>query len=299
MSLEQVQIKSLNECTLDEINELWNVGFQQYFSDMSRMVDQTVNHLGACSIQPHLSVAAYIDGVPAGFVFIGLKHIHGVKTAWNGGTGVNPLFRGRGIAKILLQEAIRRMREADVDTVTLEVRIDNTNALAAYNTAGFQCINGLPVLIRNESFEHVPFQRSKIDHYLDVYGVPEAVSRLPFYLEKTAWMSQWFNLSAGSQSLIVYDCHGEAAGYALFSRSISKSGELSSITLNHCEANPKREDCSNVIRYMLDKIYRPLDAAVLRTAHYLRSTNQAAIDALLEAGFEVDFEEQLMMLHLK
>lgn len=294
-----MQIKSLNECTLDEINELWNVGFQQYFSDMTRIVDQTVNHLGTCSIKPHLSVAAYIDWVPAGFVFIGVKHIHGMKTAWNGGTGVNPLFRGRGIAKILLQEAIRRMREADVDIVTLEVRIDNTNAIAAYNKAGFQSINGLPVLIRKGAFERVPFQRSKSAHYLDVYGVPEAVSRLPFYLEKTAWMTQWFNMSAGSQSLIVYDCDGEAAGYALFSRSISKSGELSGITLYHCEANPKREDCSNVVRYMLDKVYGPLDAAVPRTAHYIRSTNQATIDALKEAGFTVDYEEQLMMLHLK
>lgn len=135
--------------------------------------------------------------------------------------------------------------------------------------------------------------------YLCVYGTSEAVSGLPFYLEKTAWMTQWFNLSAGSQSLIVYDRSGEAVGYALFSKGITKSSELSGITLYHCEANPKREDCSNVVRYMVAQVYGPFDASLPRVAHYLRSTNQVAIDALTEAGFEMDYEEQLMMLQLK
>ncbi|MBP1988541.1 GNAT family N-acetyltransferase [Paenibacillus eucommiae] len=299
MSVEEVQIKSLNECTLDQINELWNVGFQEYFNDMTRGVEQTVNHLGACSIKPNLSVAAYIDGVPAGFVFIGLKNVHGVKTAWNGGTGVNPLFRGRGIAKILLQEAIARLREADVDMITLEVRTENSNAISAYIRAGFQSIHSLPVLVRNGAFEQVPFQRSRFDDYLNVYGIPEDVSRLPFYLEQSAWMMNWFNLTAGAQSLIVYDRSGEVAGYSLFIRSFTKSGELSGITLYHCEANPKREDGSDVVRYMLAQVYGPFDVPVRRVAHYLRSTNQAAIDALAEVGFTVDYEEQLMRLHLK
>lgn len=107
ISVEQMQIKSLNECTLDEINELWYVGFQQYFRDMTRVVEQTVNHLGACSIKPNLSVAAYIDGMPAGFVLIGLKNVHDVKTAWNGGTGDNPLFRGRGMPRSCYRKPLR------------------------------------------------------------------------------------------------------------------------------------------------------------------------------------------------
>lgn len=296
--MEQVEFRKICECTLDQITELWNVGFRQYFSDMTRTVEQMTAMLGNGSIQPQLSVAAYIDGEPAGFVLIGLKNVHGVKTAWNGGTGINPAFRGRGLSKLLLAEAIRGLREAGVDIVTLEARTDNTQAVAAYRSVGFEIMNQLPILQRTGAFDLLPFRRKSAYEYLHHYGMPEDVSGLPFYLHHTAWNTQWFN-ARGSRSLLVYDRSGCASGYALFSKSTSMSGDLTGITITHCEADPAREDHEDVVRFMLGRVFGPFDAAVPRTAHYIRSTNETAVRALTEAGFKLNFEEHLMMLQLK
>ncbi|RED89263.1 hypothetical protein [Cohnella phaseoli] len=66
--------------------------------------------------------------------------------------------------------------------------------------------------------------------------------------------------------------------------------------LPHCEANPAREDGRDVVRFMLGEVYGPYDAPIERMPHYLRSTNEAAMEALAEAGFEKVFEEYLMVL---
>ncbi|GEM_PF-233311 len=293
--MNAITIKSIGDCTLAEITELWNVGFQQYLNEMTMSMSRMVVHLGESYIDPQLSVAAYIDGVPAGFVLIGLKEAGGKKTAWNGGTGVNPAFRGVGIAKRLLQEAVRRVRETGADSLALEVRTDNPGAIAAYKRVGFEQLHGLTIFRRSGAFDCVPFRRERSDRYLCVMGMAEAVRALPFYLHRSAWMTQWFN-ARGSQSLIVYDRTGEVVGYALFSRSVNDEGLLCGVALTHCEANPEREDGRDVVRFMLGEVYGPYDAPIERMAHYLRSTNVAAMEALAEAGFEKVFEEYLMVL---
>ncbi|QTH44580.1 hypothetical protein J4772_09375 [Cohnella sp. LGH] len=92
-----------------------------------------------------------------------------------------------------------------------------------------------------------------------------------------------------------YDRAGEVVGYALFSRSVNDEGLLCGVAMTHCEANPAREDGRDVVRFMLGEVYGPYDAPIERMAHYLRSTNEAAMEALAEAGFEKVFEEYLMV----
>ena len=46
-------------------------------------------------------------------------------------------FQGMGLSKILLQDFFERIKNLDINTVTLEVRVSNTRAINLYKSFGF------------------------------------------------------------------------------------------------------------------------------------------------------------------
>ena len=90
--------------------------------------------------RPHaFSVLAFVDETPAGLVncFEGfstfaakpLVNVHDVT--------VEPQYRGRGIARLMLAEVERIARERGCCKLTLEVLQGNTTAIGVYNNFGF------------------------------------------------------------------------------------------------------------------------------------------------------------------
>ncbi|MEF3313735.1 GNAT family N-acetyltransferase [Paenibacillus sp. GYB004] len=293
---EQFRIISLGECTNTDITALWNTGFEQYIQDMTRTEFQMAVRLGKLHIHPDLSVAAYKDGAPAGFVMIGWREAFGRKLAWNGGTGVAVAYRGRGLSKLLLAEAIRRMRANGAERLSLEARTDNERAVAAYRSQGFAVADRLIHMRQDEDFAHIPFRRERDGGYYSVRGVPELASRLPFYVGgRSSWTTEWFSMDGG-QSLIAFDRSGRAAGYALFHEEYNGKSGQSAIRLCHCEADPDRDDTGAVIRYMLAELMKPGVSCVSRGVHYVRASNSELVEALIEAGFVQTQEEYLMHL---
>ncbi|MCQ6560641.1 GNAT family N-acetyltransferase [Paenibacillus mendelii] len=297
MEKPQIELRTLNSCTFDEALALWNGGFSGYYSDMSRTLPAHTAYLGQASIQPQLSVAAFIAGKPAGFVLIGMREIHGRKSAWNAGTGVLPEFRGLGIAKTLMQETVRRLREEGVHTAALEVVTKNAGAIAAYEHAGFRKTDELIGLRREGAFAQIPFPRSGKAEYTCRKGNPAEVAGLSFYRENIPWMSQWYNWTGG-EAIIIHDRSGHAAGYALRRCHYGDHGGLASVELSHCEAAPNREDAGDVVRFALSCAFGPFDAAIVRSTSNLPQSSKLAVQALLEAGFTTVYEQYLMMAEL-
>ncbi len=50
---------------------------------------------------------------------------------------VDPIFRGQGIGKLLLEELFFRARKNRLSSIVLEVRASNTGAIALYTAMGF------------------------------------------------------------------------------------------------------------------------------------------------------------------
>jgi ribosomal protein S18 acetylase RimI-like enzyme len=295
--LGQMEIRSLGDCTIREITEQWNIGFQQYFNKMSISIEAMTVRLGRLNIHPELSVAAYIGGIPAGFVMIGLAHVNERKLAWNGGTGVNPEFRGHSLSKLLLKEAISRTQAAGAESLSLEVRLDNDRAIRAYLSCGFRIMDTLQLMRREEAFTSLPFFRSRSADYRIINVTPHIVGRLAYYQEaRNSWTTQWFR-EEGNEAIIVSDRKGESAGYALYRKSYSADGMLESIELTHCEADPQRSDGDDIVRILLAEVFSPLSGSCLRKIRYLRESNTEALDALREAGFHTVFAEHLMVLN--
>jgi ADP-ribose pyrophosphatase YjhB (NUDIX family)/ribosomal protein S18 acetylase RimI-like enzyme len=65
--------------------------------------------------------------------------------------------RGRGFGRLLLRELLTSAASADVEVLTLDVRGDNTDAIALYESAGFATYGRLPgfVAVRDKRWDKV------------------------------------------------------------------------------------------------------------------------------------------------
>lgn len=295
---EQPVIRSLGDCTINEIAELWNRGFQHYFTNMTVTPERMLARLGRRSIHPECSVTAWIGGEPAGFVMVGIARARGEKLAWNGGSGVSPAFRGHSLSKTLLREAMRRTRAEGAETMSLEVRVENEPAIRAYRSCGFEIVDTLHDLRRSGSFETIPFRRDDRAEYVAVDATPEQAGRLPFYCrDRMSWTTQWFN-TGDYRAVMAFDGEGELAGYAIYKRFVDDRGQLQGVELTHCEAKPGRGDSREVVRFLLSRVMGPPEADIARVAHYIRDSNTEAVEALREAGFAATLSEYLMAARL-
>lgn len=289
-----VEIKRLDTCTFRQAVELWNDGFSGYYSDATLTMERYISKLARDSIRPELSVVAFADGVPAGFVLVGLKTVNGEKIAWNGGTGVGPAFRGQGISKTLMREATASMKEEGVAAAILEVVQKNTRAIVVYESAGFRTRDSVIGLKREGA---LPSDAFKTGPEPGAYRVVQArvsqIGALPYYRTEAAWSSQWYNLT-DSDGYAVIDGNGSIAAYALGRRKLDDSGKLASATLFQCEADPTRSDSRQLKAALLSAVFGPTDANAVRRTDNLSMADPAVIELLEAAGFETVYTQYVM-----
>lgn len=297
-ALKDVVIRSLGDCTINEMVELWNSGFAQYVTVMNITPVRMIAKLGQGNIHPECSVTAWIGGKPAGFVMIGLRETHGTTYAWNGGSGVSPAYRGRSLSKLLLNEAIRRTRDTGALIISLETRTDNEIAIRAYRSCGFEFVDTMHDFKRFEPFEAIPFRRADRFAYTCLETAPGAVGKLSFYpLNRISWTTQWFN-TVDYQAMLAYDGLGRTVGYAVYRRTIGGDGRFISVELTQCEADPSHSDAPDIVRFLLAQVMGPPELQLHRSARYMRGSNPLVLEALREAGFGETLSEHLMTLKL-
>ena len=279
-----VTIKRLSQCTFEQGLKAWNEGFQGYFSDMTFTLDRYTKKLGAEGLSPELSVVAFDGEEPIGFILNGIRTINGKKVSWNGGTGVAPSYRGKGIAKMLMEASLDIYKEADVDIATLEAISENEKAIKLYEKCGYDSIDRLVILQREGGFDHNPFLSENERGYELQHGIPADVIKLPFYQHMASWQTQWNSIMSG-ESLILKDANGEAAGYAIFTRAIEPSGNKAAVILQQCEASPDREEAKDIMRLMLSNIFAPFDWEGRRMTFNISEQNTNLVEILEAAGF--------------
>lgn len=294
MDAAELTFGRLHVCTFEQALELKNKGFEGYYTDMTSTMEQLLAHFAANAIRPDLSVVAYWNNRPVGFVFIALKKVGELKLAWNGGTGVFPEYRGKGIAKAMMQEAQRIIRAEQVDRAILEVVTINSHAIAAYERGGFAIQDRLIGLTKEGPLHHQWHEGELPEGIRLKHGKAIEAGLLSFYRDKAAWSSICNNIPDG-EVVIVLDASGEAAGYALYRRLYNEKGQLASIALYQCEAAAERPDKDLLIRIMLQEVYGPGDCACTRRTVNLSMACPAVIEELKEADFTVQYEQYLMI----
>ena len=235
----EITIKRMNECTMEEVLESWNKGWEGYYFNMTMGYDQYFARIASEGLSIPLSLIACAEGKPVGFLLNGIRILDGKKVGWNGGTAVCPEYRRHGVGRKLMEAALDVFRAEGCDAAILEAMSQNERAIALYEQYGYQTIDRL-VLYGCEQFGEGTFGLQGESPYT-VRAVPlSEAGNLPFYNHWAAWQTHWLSDRVNGEARIVADAEGNAVGYALCRRFYNLEGQLVAIVLTQCEALPER-----------------------------------------------------------
>jgi GNAT superfamily N-acetyltransferase len=284
------EIKRLNEISLDEAVEIWNQGFEGYFSDITMNVDSFTTRLVNEEMSAKLSIVGYIDGKPAGIVLNGIRMINGKKVAWNGGTGVPVKFRGTGIGKQLMQATFDIYKEEGVELATLEAMSQNERAIKLYESIGYQVMDRLVFLQKAGKLSQDVFKTEK--QFQFTKGIALDARSIEILNNNVPWQTQWQSLRKDGELAVVSDGEEEIA-YFLYKRGYRANGDLGGITLYQANVNPKHHNLEDAIRYGLKKVFEP-EVDCTRMTFNFPNSNKEVINILKEEGFESKLEQVYM-----
>jgi GNAT superfamily N-acetyltransferase len=285
----------LSACSFDEAVKIWNEGFQGYFVDMTLSLDAYLSRLNRDGLSPEYSLVAYSAGRPTGFLLNGFRESVRGKLAWNGGTGVSPEFRGRGVGKALMRATLDLYNDLDVDLAMLEAISTNGPAIALYEKCGYEIVDRLISQRHEGTLPAHAFVRHNSESYAAEPVVPAALGELEFYDELGPWQSHWQNLSRNQgEALIVSDSSGVPCGYALYKKTYDEQGRVSTIALYQCVPEPGAEE-EPVVASALQTLFAPFDLDCRRSTYNISKSNEVVCGMLEEAGF-AHYIEQVHML---
>ncbi|MCU6708754.1 GNAT family N-acetyltransferase [Paenibacillus sp. J5C_2022] len=296
-----IRCAAMSACTLEQVLFIRNRGFEQYYSDMTTSMEKLLRSFVNNSISPEHSVIAFDadEDKPIGFVFVAIKEVNGRLLAWNGGTGIIPEYRGRGLSKQLLGEVKRVIVKANVHRAWLEVVSANKPAIAAYQSIGFDIVDNLIGMTAKEDWNPHAWAADEADGRQVLEMDPEQCSRLPFYREDAAWCGQWHVLkSRGGRGICIRNGSNEIAGYALYEMQTDRHGLVNSSTLYQLEVAPGERDKKATIQRLLLEVFSSESPDCARTVADLSCSEPLTLELLTGGGFREIYRQYLLALNL-
>lgn len=132
------QYRFLSEQDFPELYKANVEAFSDYVVPLQVSFEQFENHFIQNAIDINLSVGAFNRGKLVGYTLNGFGIWNGVKTAYDGGTGVIPKYRRQGIGKALFDFLLPKLREIEIKQMLLEVISNNEKAIELYRQIGFE-----------------------------------------------------------------------------------------------------------------------------------------------------------------
>jgi ribosomal protein S18 acetylase RimI-like enzyme len=128
-------VRPVADCTSEEVANALNRGFEGYFVPLSFTAQAYERRFRSEHLDPYASRAYFQDdGSPAGALLI-------ARRGWTSrvaAMGIAPEFRGRGVGRRILEEAIAEARARGDRAMLLELLSQNAPAVALYTGLGFR-----------------------------------------------------------------------------------------------------------------------------------------------------------------
>lgn len=291
--MKMLEIKKLENCSIEEAVQAWNTGFEGYFFDMTTTAEAFEKRLAQEGLGSDISVIAFEDGKPVGLVLNGIRNFQESKIAWNGGTGVAPHMRGEGVGTKLMEETLAILTEKNADTATLEAVSDNKKAIELYRKLGYEIIDDLHYLqLKGEiKTENLPALSS---NYEMRKAKPKKTGELKFYRSDFPWQTHWQSVKDG-EAIIAFDKTAEPVGYAYFKKINDAEGNLDRTVLYQCVANPAADNREAVAEALLMDVFEGFAGSENRLAVNVPvKENAITYRALEDIGFQVTVEQVFM-----
>ena len=223
-----MEVKRLSQCTLEDVLQAWNDGFEGYFVQIKLNAEAFLTRLVGEGLSPSQSIVAFDENKPVGIVLNGFRQVDGKKIAWNGGTGVATDYRGKGVSRAIMEETLEVYKQENVDIATLEVIKENERAIKLYEKYGYVIT------------DHLLFITGEYKPVIDSLGIkedlvrPEQFAGFSFYKEDVPWQCSWKSAKQG-EAKVFYNQADEPIGYAIYRRVWNDEKKLDRIVFHQLE----------------------------------------------------------------
>lgn len=136
-------IKNLEKTSLEDIVQTFNEAFTGYFVTIHLTKDLLIHKMTQENIRLSHSVGAFDKDRLVGFILCGIDTRNGQKMAYNGGTGVIPEYRGKGLTPKMYEFLMKLYKKEGVQKALLEVIVENAAAIRSYEKVGFDKLREL------------------------------------------------------------------------------------------------------------------------------------------------------------
>jgi GNAT superfamily N-acetyltransferase len=280
-----ITFKRLTACKIEEAITAWNRGFEGYFVKMEMTPELFFNRLVNEGLSLRHSLIGYDGDEPVAIVLNGIRIIDGKKTVWNGGTGVAPVYRGKGVSSLLMEETLKVYTEEGIEVATLEAIKNNEKAIRLYQKAGYEITDTLVYLTGTPEIKpHAGIISSQTIR-------PEQLAKLPIYKENVPWQCQWQSAKTG-EAKVYYDAKKEPIGYALYKRLWNEKGELEKVFLYQFQLTKEisGELVDSIFADIVDNEMLPVNFMTINA-----SMQNPTTQYLLENGFTISTEQVRML----
>lgn len=125
---------SLSRIELNTLTPVFNLAFSDYDIPLSLTQAELKGHLDAIDYSREDSMGLFDEGALVGFLLIGRRG----SAAYDGGTGIIPSHRGRGLSHLLIEATAEQLKEQGCTVFILEVLSANIRAKELYLKHGFE-----------------------------------------------------------------------------------------------------------------------------------------------------------------
>jgi ribosomal protein S18 acetylase RimI-like enzyme len=163
-----MEIKTLESVAQEDIRQAFNEAFADYFVSIQLTPEQLAWKMKMEKIHLPYSTGVFSVGKLGGFMLHAVDLVDGEKVVYNAGTGVIPALRGHGFTKKMYAHILPKLQQEGVDSLVLEVLVQNIQAIKSYEAAGYTKyrklisfkgeMTGVPpsrYVVREISMEHI------------------------------------------------------------------------------------------------------------------------------------------------
>lgn len=176
-----MKFSTLDDISTTALSDAFNNAFEGYAVPMRMSEKQLEQKIYAENIDLNRSVGAFDDDGIVGFILIGIDTINGIKTAWEGGTGVIKGYRGKRLSVKMYEYIFPILKDNGVERILLEMLETNDAMYKIHSDLGFK------VLRKLHAYKGKPTGKPKNNHQVEIISNPdiEALKKL------SSWQPAW------------------------------------------------------------------------------------------------------------
>lgn len=180
--MENWEIRLLENIPLKEVYDVFMESFSDYEVSVQMSINEFEEVIITRDIDFNYSVGCFNEEKLVGFIICGYREINGKKYCYDGGTGIIPDFRRKGIANNLFIYLVDLLKRKNISVFLLEVLENNTPAIELYRRNGFviqrrlECFkidkNEVPLslshdyIVKSDKIEYVHFDDTCLSSFL-------------------------------------------------------------------------------------------------------------------------------------